>query len=541
MRAANPLETNCTCSCYHVIELIDVQMLKNAYLYPEGYSGQSLYGDSSPGLSEVAAGCSRLPQIMSLNEIDNVVVLFPNPEWTDVTFNKSNAVVVQLRSNISYAEHITENLLTLSTKNANQAEKIGGFLYVPDLKSNDNCFNISKEYVPSNVTRQRNLPPTDYALIGLAPWINEECTRAYLGAARHNPIRAFLFYVPDDGTDQPPPPESEVWKLSDHSWRTTNRYPVYAISGSVGSSMMHVLSLYSGNMTDVPFGHEISELPNSDPRDYVRIYTRLSIISVSKLPALWVFIFIVLGAIALVAVGIFLTTYLIQKGGRRELCRRIEYGEVDLEALGIKRMPVLQEYIDKLPLFIYNMKAEPPSLDAADDDTGKFSNAGTDKETAIEHDVEVVVPSHPPERESSASAITNFQHKFLPYAQPTCSVCLNEFESGETTIRELPCGHIYHPECIDYLLSTISPLCPLCKQSVLPGGYFPVKITNNMVRRERNIRRLRQQMLEDDAKGYPRVSQVASVDPLLLSVPAPLQNGFANFLAPREGLALIEV
>jgi hypothetical protein len=82
------------------------------------------------------------------------------------------------------------------------------------------------------------------------------------------------------------------------------------------------------------------------------------------------------------------------------------------------------------------------------------------------------------------------QH-FPAFSQPTCPICLDDFEPGETQVRELPCRHIYHPECIDPFLLRTSSLCPMCKESVLPRGYCPTRITNVMVRRERILRRMR--------------------------------------------------
>jgi hypothetical protein len=67
-----------------------------------------------------------------------------------------------LKPNISFAQHIDDNLQTLSTHNADQDGSIAGFLYVPDLLTTDSCYNNSKEYLPINVTRQANLPPTDF-------------------------------------------------------------------------------------------------------------------------------------------------------------------------------------------------------------------------------------------------------------------------------------------------------------------------------------------------------------------------------------------
>jgi hypothetical protein len=49
-----------------------------------------------------------------------------------------------------------------------------------------------------------------------------------------------------------------------------------------------------------------------------------------------------------------------------------------------------------------------------------------------------------------------------------CSVCICEFEDGDE-LRTLQCGHVYHKECIDQWLSTLSTQCPMCKQDVRSG------------------------------------------------------------------------
>jgi hypothetical protein len=44
-----------------------------------------------------------------------------------------------------------------------------------------------------------------------------------------------------------------------------------------------------------------------------------------------------------------------------------------------------------------------------------------------------------------------------------CAICIDDFESGES-IRPLPCGHIYHPECVDPWLLKHNRKCPTCQQ-----------------------------------------------------------------------------
>jgi hypothetical protein len=45
-----------------------------------------------------------------------------------------------------------------------------------------------------------------------------------------------------------------------------------------------------------------------------------------------------------------------------------------------------------------------------------------------------------------------------------CSVCMEEFESGET-IRTLPCFHKFHAPCIDTWLKQKAQ-CPICRADV---------------------------------------------------------------------------
>ncbi|KAJ1984671.1 hypothetical protein H4R34_000505 [Dimargaris verticillata] len=45
---------------------------------------------------------------------------------------------------------------------------------------------------------------------------------------------------------------------------------------------------------------------------------------------------------------------------------------------------------------------------------------------------------------------------------PLCTICLETYSIGDV-IRQLPCGHVYHPPCIDLWLTEKSTQCPLCK------------------------------------------------------------------------------
>ncbi|KAI9868107.1 MAG: hypothetical protein M1813_006852 [Trichoglossum hirsutum] len=179
--------------------------------------------------------------------------------------------ILRLPTNISFNLLIDTNILTLSSSTVSGSMDIQGLLYVPDLDSFDPCSKQPSPYIPKNVTRQANLPREDYRLVAIAPWISINCTLAYLAAARQDPIRAFIFYPLGNGTGPLPPASDQMWGLHDGGqWRSHNKYPVYAVSGQVGSTLMTHLNHYSGNMTDVENGRYLAEM--YDIRDYARIY-----------------------------------------------------------------------------------------------------------------------------------------------------------------------------------------------------------------------------------------------------------------------------
>ncbi|KAI0457389.1 hypothetical protein F5B21DRAFT_93469 [Xylaria acuta] len=373
-------------------------------------------------------------------------------------------------SQIAYSDNITENITTLSTTSVPTTKgTIQGLLYVPDLDNDDSCFDLSSQYIPENATRQANLPPTDYILIALVPWINANCTKSFLAAAAIDPLHAMLVYRPDDKDGPPPDAGSDLWNLG-AGWRRNNHFPVYAVSSGSGDRMMQQLSLYSGTLSDVPFADEINKTYSPNPADYVRVWTQLSVVPEPSLLAIWALVLIILAVILSVVGGISLLMHYVQNRRRTSLRRRVRNGEINLEALGIKRLTIPLEHIQIYPLFTYNYN--PPV----------FSSPNSPK------------PLKSPTKASFESASPSSHNRGNPSDrldyQPTCLICLDNFESKVTIIRELSCGHIFHPECIDEFLSEMSSLCPLCKASMYPRGHCP-RITNSMVRRELSTRKLR--------------------------------------------------
>jgi hypothetical protein len=325
------------------------------------------------------------------------------------------------------------------------------------------------------------------------------------------PVRALLVYHPNDGTSQPPPVSSPSWGLDDGgAWKSQTPFPVYAISSDMGTQLIRQSSLYSGNMTDVPHGHEISEMAGGDSRDYVRLYTKISMSNDTGWPGVWAFVLVIVAALVIMLVITSATMHFLLRCQRYFLRLRVANGEVNLEALGIVRLTVSEEGIKKLPLFIYRCETTPSSpipIDPKREYQNTREQYGSSDDFVTIPGPSDVLRINPTlvSRYSDAgdSLLNDGANNFRSGSQPTCAICLDDFVSGSTPVRELPCEHIFHPECIDSFLGNHSSLCPMCKKSVLPAGYCPVVITNAMVRRERNIRALRSRinLSEDPRRG----------------------------------------
>ncbi|KAL2127800.1 hypothetical protein VTI74DRAFT_10160 [Chaetomium olivicolor] len=450
---------------------------------------------------------------MSLNEIRNVILLFSNPSWKGDGGTVSSTVIrniTALSSQMAYSARFTGNTTVLSTRYAGSTSTIiAGLLYVPDFPSGDLCIYQTAPHIPLSAVRQANLPPTNYHLIAIAPWVNDHCASASLAAARLAPVRAFLFYFPGSGDASPPPSDSPEWYIRGSAdWMDQTGYPVFAVSGMAGEVMMQHLSLYSGNITQVPFGQNITDRFLTDAEDYVRIWTELDLVIDSMTFGAWVYFLVVVGVLLAVICSTSFLMHLVQARRRAGLRRRVLAGEVNLEAMGIKHLTVPLEHIQQFPLFTYNYEPEISSPPLSPQSAK--ANRSRARTRSLDHTESAAASRVTPPATISELGLRS------PFAasatatdyQPNCEICLEPYENRVTIIRELPCGHIFHPECIDEFLHEVSSLCPICKAGMLPEGFCP-KVTNTMVRRERAIRRLRgridaQDSDEGSKTGQPR-------------------------------------
>nr|POE59270.1 putative ring finger membrane protein c15c4.06c [Quercus suber] len=424
---------------------------------------------------------------MSGTSLEFYPVVLPNPDALD-----GEDPHARYQINSTYGEHILtpfDTIRTLSTTGVQPSAQVTGLFYVPDLEPGS-CTNASAQYIPSNVTRLGNLPNDLQGLLAVAPWLSPQCTQQYLAAAANASTRGFVFFLPNNGTDQPPDASDNVWGLGDGDWKSQYQFPVYAIPGELGILLMSTLGAYSGNMTEVPFGHNLTETYAS--RDYVRIFGDIDTAGgTGALPSLWVFLLIVLGILLAIIALTSLLMHLVQRRRRRSLRRRVANGEIDLELLGIKRLTVPQALLDEMPLYAYGTGSPVTTRPKRHTPVAEKSASGMmSAGTYTMKDLTTL---------SAPALVREASYHPSPLQQPTCAICLDDFiaasrSSGGTAVRELPCHHIFHPECVDTFLRDSSSLCPICKRSALPRGYCPRVVTNAMVRRERVMRRMQERM-----------------------------------------------
>lgn len=239
-----------------------------------------------------------------------------------------------------------------------------------------------------------------------------------------------------------------------------------------------------------------------NPRDYVRIWTELTLEGSSNLPALWMFFLIIIGALLFIFAAVSCIMHLFQRRRRKSLERRVRSGEVDLEAMGVKRLTVPGAHVASFPLYTYTSEpaaaSRPPSTPLAGGATSTMHSTRSSNKSrrpVLRSNASDTIS--PGSIRSKRSSLAGSGDNTATNIQPECLICLVSFEHRSTIIRNLPCDHIFHPECIDEFLTQNSSLCPICKHCMLPRGYSP-KITDGMVRRERALRRLRERVNLDD-------------------------------------------
>ncbi|KAG0050772.1 hypothetical protein BGZ83_004461 [Gryganskiella cystojenkinii] len=115
---------------------------------------------------------------------------------------------------------------------------------------------------------------------------------------------------------------------------------------------------------------------------------------------------------------------------------------------------------------------------------------------------------------SSAAPVTPTAKKPRRRQYDPCAICLEEYEIGDR-LRELPCKHFFHSQCIDPWFKDVHGICPVCKRDYSEAG-----------RMSASQRAARQQQAADQRNERPS-GMIAFLSPLaLLAVGVPGSNHY---------------
>lgn len=228
----------------------------------------------------------------------------------------------------------------------------------------------------------------------------------------------------------------------------------------------------------------------------------------------------------------------VQRKRRESLQRRLVSGEVDLEFLGIRKLVVPPHILSALPVYVYPVQEEggqeapkektetEGACEETNDTHEKAQATVTEREISEtdssnqlssssltlvpeQHDetissilAEILPPAVPARAFGKRRRPISSQTLTLTFSQHTCAICLEDFVPSKSLVRELPCTHIFHPECIDTFLARDGSTCPVCKHSVLPETFVEEQIGALLIRREERGRRVRRLRRRHRRRGY---------------------------------------
>ncbi|KAL4739716.1 hypothetical protein BDV11DRAFT_112602 [Aspergillus similis] len=461
---------------------------------------------------------------MSAISLTTAATLFASP-------GKASNSTPPINGTASFHFTLNGNIQTLSAQNASKDGSIEGLLFVPSLSSHDPCNNTTASFIPANVSRHQDVTPFGYHTIGLAPWTMPNCSQSFLDAARRAGADALVFFLPASDDTKPPPPADSTWLLhGGFSWESENMYPIYAIPGPAGIALMEQLSWSSNNRTFFQEqNNEFVALSKNESWN-VQLYSVIDLEKHGrKTPSIWGFLLAILGSILVICLILLLIYQLLQRRRRENLQRQFEASAVHHQPYDLQPFRVPREFLARLPLYVYS------GLDGSDnhsshlnsgrcdsrDRTDMVEGAATERMEAEKVDAEAEahitknrssirgeetpvaeqgpktanarsgnIPPQPcpygpfPPTTADSGLCCPRHIKRLSHPQTLCAICLDDFIPASSTVRELPCGHIYHPECVDVSLTQNSSLCPLCKKSVLGPGFFPISIPDTVYGRD---------------------------------------------------------
>ncbi|KAF9247468.1 hypothetical protein DTO013E5_4801 [Penicillium roqueforti] len=404
-----------------------------------------------------------------------------------------------VEENVAYRFVLDHKVQTISSNGIPEDGLVSGLLFVPSLEPHDPCYDITASSVPSNVTRYEDVSDFGYSLVGLAPWVTAECSLSFLSAAQKVGTHAMIFFQPSDNeTGIPPDSNDSRWATSDgDKWRMDNDYPVYAIPGPAGTTLINDLSWYSNKTPEDKRDNSTENfaLQTKTNRLFARIETGEETQGAST--SVWSFVLAIAGTVLILSILLIIIYRFVLRKRRAQLQRRVNAGQVDIEALALNQMTAPQEVVNKMPRYTYLEIIPPTEATLPQDNTSanpiehgsgdKINSLWLKENNHAQDDAGLQKPEaamiKPKQNDTCRSKYR------LSHTQTTCAICLDDFVVGSSTVRELPCGHIFDSACIDPFLTQNCCLCPLCKKSVLPAGSYYISVTNEMVEREHLSRR----------------------------------------------------
>ncbi|KAF4768048.1 hypothetical protein HAV15_002060 [Penicillium sp. str.  len=358
-----------------------------------------------------------------------------------------------VEENVAYRFVLDRKVQTISSNSIPKDGLVSGLLFVPSLEPHDPCYDITASSVPLNVTRYEDVSDFGYSLVGLAPWVTAECSLSFLSAAQKVGTHAMIFFQPSDNdTGIPPDSNDSRWTINDgDKWRMDNNYPVYAIPGPAGTSLINDLTWYSSETPDDKRDNSTENfaLQTTTNRLFARIETGEETATSST--SVWSFVLAIAGTVLILSIILIIIYRLVLRKRRAQLQRRVDAGQVDIEALALNQMTAPQEVVRKMPLYTY-LEIKPPteatlpqdgtSANPIEHDSGdKTYSLSSNEDNHAQDDAGTQKPEaamvKPGQNDSGRSKYR------LSHTQTTCAICLDDFVAGSSTVRELPCGHIF--------------------------------------------------------------------------------------------------
>ncbi|KAJ5157092.1 uncharacterized protein N7482_008192 [Penicillium canariense] len=346
------------------------------------------------------------------HSLATVATLFAGPG----SASNSSASV---NENVGFRFVLDRTVQTLSANGIPDSGSTSGLLFVPSLAPQDPCNDIAGAFIPETVTRHKDVSNFGYPIIGIAPWVSVDCTQSFLAASREVGTYALVFFEPSyKESGIPPPASDDRWNLNDGETQTSSN------------------------------------------------------------PSLWSFVLAILGTIFGLSLIMFIIYHVVNHRRRQALRQRISAGEVDIERLAMNQIRVPREVVEELHIYTYagprpasettlvkeevdtnmaeldfgSQSPEPPQDQAheeAHEGALEEAHEETQKVVGIRRPKPAVIN---PGSEEHAASPNPYR---LSHTQTTCAICLDDFVIASSTVRELPCGHIFDAACIDpYLMET---------------------------------------------------------------------------------------